>query len=102
MAGLTYHLSAELEGEEPYEITADQRDIAAWELEPFGCAVALSGHKIYSFTRYLAWHASKRINKTKLSWQKWSDVCVNVTSLDLEEGDESGDPGQPAPSAATS
>jgi hypothetical protein len=100
MAALKYNLLVQLEGEpEPYPIVADQRDIAAWELEPFGCAVALSTHKIYSFTRYLAWHASKRINKTKLSWQKWSDVCVDVTSADLEE-DESGDPGLSAPSAA--
>ena len=99
MAGLTYNLIVQLEGEpDPYTIVADQRDIAAWELEPFGCAVALSAHKIYSFTRYLAWHASKRINKTKLAWSKWSDVCVDVTSADVED-DESGDPGRPAPSA---
>jgi hypothetical protein len=101
MAALQYHLIVKLEDAEPYEITADQRDIAAWELEPFGCAVAMSATRIYSFTRYLAWHASRRINKTKLEFRKWSDLCVNVDSADAED-DDSGDPGQTAPSAAIS
>jgi len=102
MSALTYQLTVTLEGPDgpvaPYEITADQRDIAAWEVQPFGCPVAMSATRIYSFVRFLAWHASKRKGLTKHGWDRWSDSCLYVMHSDVE-GDESADPGRTAPSA---
>jgi len=101
MAGLTYDIDLEPENGEPFSVRVDQRDIAAWELEPFGAPVVEHRAKIYTFTRYLAWHALRRTGKTKKSFGNWSDEIVHAEIRD-DEPEGTGDPGQTVPSAVTS
>lgn len=95
---ITFTYRATLEGGDTFEVTADQRDIAAFELEPFGVAFDQAASRPYTFARYLTWHAAKRRALTKLTWAEFSDQCVEIDFVD-EEAD--ADPGHPAASAGS-
>ena len=86
-----------------YKIVADQRDIARWEVQPFGCGFANYADRAMLFVRFIAWSASVRQQKTTLEWEPWSDQCLEVTSLDDLPGAkestlsaDAGDPGRMA------
>lgn len=100
MTALTYDLSAAMEGGSSFEVTADQRDIAKWELEPFGCAVATADSRTYTFTRYLAFSAGRRTGAHTLTWAEFGDQCINVDVVGGEQ-DNAADPGSPAASAGS-
>lgn len=91
MPRIAIKLSVELESGETYEVTADQRDLAALEVSDYGSAV-------HNRARYLAWNASRRVKRYTGTWEKFNtDECAEVISLD-EEGpaadDDSLDPGR--------
>jgi len=99
-----WRLRAELEGGKSFETVADQRDIAAFECEPFGVSLFNFMARPLTMLRYLAWHAGRRQKQHDVAtWEAWGDVCLTVTDLD-EGGEEAPevDPGSPAASAGLS
>lgn len=103
MAGLIFEIHVKPEDGEQFTVIADQRDAAAWELQSFGGPVAYYPQKVYTFCRFLAWSALKRAGKVKRGFDGWSATVEWAELFDNTEleGDESGDPGQTAPSAGT-
>jgi len=100
MATMLFELDVEMEDGEKYVIVADQRDVARWEVQPFGWPVSKIEDKAgMSFFRFLAWSASVRQQKTKEPYETWSDRCIEVMPVDDEESttpDDAGDPGRTA------
>lgn len=86
-----------------FEVVADQRDIAAFEREPFGCSFFAMASRPYTFYRWTAWHAAKRAGSTKLDWEGFDARCMEVDDITPQpaKDDDSGDPGHPAASAGT-
>lgn len=101
MASMLFELTVEMEGEEPYVIVADQRDIARWEVQPFGWPAGQLEEKAgMLFFRFLAWSASVRQRKVTSSFEQWSDTCIEVLPVDDEESEipaDAEDPGQTVP-----
>lgn len=96
-----YPLHVELESGEEWDVTADQRDVARWEIQPFGGAVLEASAKYNTFARFLAWSASTRNETTALTWDAFDKAAVEVAELEQPEGatpDDVADPGSPAAS----
>lgn len=81
------------------DVVADQRDIAAFEVDPDGCSFFEAPARPFTYARFLAWHAARRGKLTTLSLDEWKDQCVHVDTVDTEGEDP--DPGQPVASAGT-
>ena len=90
---LTFDLIVTHEDGTTTAVTADQRDLAAWEMQSFGCS-AVEGlqTKAMAMFRFLAWSAMRRRKLTDLSWQDWTDATPEVESGEAEVPD----PGSPA------
>jgi len=109
MSKIQMELSAEMEDGTTEQVVADQRDIARWEIQPFGCPFAemQGGNRALLAMRWLAWHALHRMGRTTLGWDAWDGQCVEVMPPD-DEGTEDAppaeevDPGRPARSASAS
>jgi len=103
---LLFEFEVEMADGRTYEVVADQRDIARWEVQPFGCGFAEYAARGMAFIRFLAWSASVRQQLTTDPWDAWTDQCLEVTSLEEIRGsalpDDAGDPGRPAPSGEPS
>jgi hypothetical protein len=102
MPGMSWPMTVVLEGEEPRSVTVDQRDIAAWERQPFGCSFSVARDRaLVNFLRFLAWNAMRRqglIDKT-MGWATFDDKCIEATDLQTpEEAGELPDPTKPDPS----
>lgn len=85
-----------LEGGRELVAYSDQRDIAAWEMEPFGCGFFEIPKKAFSFARYVAWRGSRRAKDHAYTWAEWGEQCISVEEL---EDEAPADPGNPAASA---
>jgi len=96
MGAMRFDLQVEMEDGETYAVTADQRDVARWEMSDL-YSVPL---RRLSMVRYLAWAASVRQKLTKLTWEKFQDRAVEVTDVKPEA--EPLDPGQPDPRTESS
>lgn len=81
-----------------YEVVTDQRDVAKWECMPFGTPWVEAERKVFTYSRFLAWNASRRQKRTTETWDDWSEQCVRVEGVEDEEA-AAPDPGQPAASA---
>lgn len=94
-----YHVV--MEGGATWDVVADQRDYAAWEIQPFGCSVAEAFQRVFTYSRFLAWNAGRRAKLHQLTWDKFGQECVAVERVD--DADEEGreDPGQSAASAGS-
>ena len=73
------------------KVTAGQREMAAWEREPFGCATTQAGKTSpVLFYRYLAYAALKRqrslevVNGRPPSFDVWSEDVDEVQPLSDE------------------
>ena len=103
MPSMIMELNVELEDGSTYQVVADQRDIAKWEIQPFGFPAAqMEDRMSMSMLRFLAWSAMTRQQLTALKWDAFNDQCVEAVPLDDEEGSvpaDASDPGQPARSA---
>ncbi len=96
MTVLKVPLIAYMDGGEPIEAQADQRDFAAWEAQP-----EAENDRAWQHTRFrfLAWHAARRtgaIDKA-LSWPDFNEKCVQVNEKssaaeEEPEGEQEGDP----------
>lgn len=107
MAKLLIEMRVEMEDGATHEVVADQRDIAKWEVQDFGCPfphIEERGHLAY---RWLAWSALSRRGLTELGWPQFDAVCLEVTDVPEPEpaGDaeadaaaDAVDPGRTAPS----
>lgn len=73
-----FDLEVTMEGKEPFVITTDQRDQAAFELQPFGVSFGMIRSVESTFARWTAWHMLHRTGQTKLTWEKWTKECVLV------------------------
>lgn len=103
MASLRFELHVELESGESYDLVADQRDIARWEVQDFGWPIQrIEDQATMRFFRYLAWSAATRQQLTSLPWEQYDAQLVEAFPLDDEEGQgtpaDAEDPGQTAPS----
>lgn len=106
MATMLFELTVELEGEAPYTLVADQRDIARWEVQSFGWPVSqLEDKASMAFFRFLGWSASVRTQRTAEGYDAWSAKCLEVMPVEDEESElpaDAADPGLTAASAKPS
>lgn len=98
----TWRIVYELEDQPPAEVVADQRDVAQWELQPFGGPVANEQPVGVTFWRFLAWSACRRRGETKLTWAQWTDQCVEADLAVDPVAEDAEDPGQPGRSVTPS
>lgn len=113
MSVIRYEYTVQLEDGDPIDVVADQRDVARFEVQPFGCAWSEVSGRLHTAMRFTAWSAMFRQGMTKLSWAKFDEQCIEVTDLkrpddDEDQGDEvidqvdPGPAGQPAEPLSTS
>ncbi|MBM0274134.1 hypothetical protein [Micromonospora tarensis] len=99
----TFELRVEMEDGTTHDVVADQRDVARFEVQEFGCSSVDMMSRISTAYRFMAWSVLTRRGETKLTWPKFDATCVEV--IDMPDDEESAvpadaeDPGQPAPSA---
>lgn len=115
MPRLQIELSAEMDDGRTLEVVADQRDVARWEVQPFGCPMSEWSSRINLAYRWLAWSALTRHqllagpDGKQLTWDQFDSLCIEVSDPPGDDGDQGdgvgggdADPGQPDPSAPTS
>lgn len=95
MPTILYELRAEMEDGTTYDVVADQRDLAKWEVQDFGCPFTEMENRAMLASRWLAWSALSRRGLIDLKWPDFDAQCVEVGSI--PEPNEA-DPGQPAQS----
>ena len=72
--------------DEPLQVRADQRDMAAFELEyKIGTSKAIDEMPM-TFFRYLGWHAARRLGKipTDAKREAWLEAVVAIEPPDDE------------------
>ncbi len=89
MPAIKFPIAVEMEGGETWTVTADQRDLAKYELQEF-----YSSARVMTTTRYLAYAASIRQGLTKLTWPKFDAACIYAGDV-VEEAEPNVDPGMP-------
>lgn len=72
-------IDVEMDDGQTWSVVADQRDLARYEVQDF-----YNPARLFTGVRFLAWSASHRAGKTKLSWVPFNASCI-------EAGDPSGD-----------
>lgn len=101
MATMIFELDVEMEDGNFYQVTADQRDIAKWEVQPFGGPFTEFESRALTGMRFLAWSAMTRQQLTSLTWAEFDAECLEVAPPPDEEGqgipDDAEDPGLPVP-----
>lgn len=86
MPSLIIELGVEMEDGSTYKVVADQRDIARFEVQPFGFPAAQMEEKLsMGMLRFLAWSAMTRQQLTTLKWPEFDAKCVEAGPLDDEE-----------------
>lgn len=101
----TFELRVEMEDGTTYDVVADQRDVAKFEVQDFGCSSNVLMSRISTAYRFMAWSALTRRGETKLKWPEFDRQCVEVIDMPDEESAvpaDAEDPGQPVPSEVTS
>lgn len=104
MPGMSWPMKVELEGENPQVVVVDQRDIAAWERQPFGCSFLVAREKaLVNFLRFLSWNAMRRqkMIEPTMGWATFDDRCIEAsddTPEDEAGAEELPDPTKPDPS----
>lgn len=96
MPKLIHRLRAELEDGTDFEVSADQRDVAKWETQPFGTPLNQVASRLFTYQRFIAWSAAKRQGLTKLDWPKFDEQCVCVDAIAGEAEADAENPGNPA------
>ncbi|MBQ1039289.1 hypothetical protein [Micromonospora sp. C81] len=102
MPSMLFELRVEMEDGATYDVVADQRDAAKFEVQPFGCTTSEIASRISTAMRYMAWSALSRRNVITLKWDEFDAQCVEVTDMPDEESvvpADALDPGQTVPSA---
>ncbi|MEV0156876.1 hypothetical protein AB0H57_24535 [Micromonospora sp. NPDC050686] len=110
MARIQVELRVEMEDGTTYDVVADQRDVARWEIQDFGCPFSDIDSRPMLALRWLAWSVLTRRGEITMTWPEFDAVCLEAG--DPGDGDGQGgevtigvdaeDPGTPAPSGRTS
>ena len=96
-----FNLAVEMEDGKAWEVRADQRDFALWEMHPLGVPFHQMFDKPYATLQHLAYTAGKRARlHGYTSFETFAEAAVEVRRLDDPEP-EAEDPGQPVASAGT-
>jgi hypothetical protein len=98
MAKMLFELQVEMDDGATYRVVADQRDVARWEVQPYGWPVAkIEDRMSMLFCRFLGWSAASRQQLTVLSWEDFDGQCVEALPVE-EDGlaDDAADPGRTA------
>ncbi len=86
--------------EEALTVKSDQRDFAAWEAQP---EAENERAWVHTRFRFLAWSAARRaglIDKS-IDWPKFNEeLCIQVTSRDMDEPEDPEGEQEPDPSRA--
>ena len=98
MAKQQYPMTVEMEDGRTWEVTGDQRDVARWEIQPFGGPVSRMSEKLFTFGRFVAWSASVRQGLTDLSWETFDQQAIEVNEQERPEASDAEDPGNRAAS----
>lgn len=105
MPSIRYDFKVEFEDGAELPVTADQRDVAAWEIQPFGTSGTELKSRAYTAFRFMAYNALRRqglVDKA-MGWKTFSDQCVEVTFAKVDEDEAAPDPGLPVrPDASSS
>jgi anti-sigma factor RsiW len=81
-----------LDGRPPQTVTAGQREMAAWEREPFGCGTGVAEtQKPMLFARYLAWRALA-FGGLRTGFAAWDETVDMVDMVDDEATADEADP----------
>lgn len=119
MASILIELHAQLEDGRTFDVVADQRDVARWEIQDFGVPFSITFEtRPMLAMRWLGWCAlSRRDQLDGMTWEEFDAVCVEVADpvadaaagdgdqVDVDQLPEAGegtDPGRPGPSAGSS
>ena len=79
------------------KVVAGQREMAAFEAEPFGCSSAAAMDlRPMTFLRYIAWAALRRTTAGVPAYPKWSAGVDEVAAPDVDEV-PAPDPTNPGP-----
>lgn len=88
-----------------HQVRAGQREMAAWEREPFGCSSTQAADRsAVLFFRYLAWRALWRtrqlpkVEGKSLTWEAWDAIVESVDPAVAQPPPV--DPSSPDPSPA--
>ena len=99
---MMFELSVLMDDGAEHQVVADQRDIARWEVQPFGWPIIkLEEQASMMFFRFIGFSAMIRQRLTTATWDEFNEHCVEVMPVDDEDGegtvpDDAGDPGRPA------
>jgi hypothetical protein len=96
MPSIKYPLTVEMEDGTEHKVTADQRDVAEWEIQPFGTSGTELSQRAYTAFRFLAFSALRRkeILAKGTTWAKFNRECIEV-GFDNDETEAAVDPTQP-------
>lgn len=115
MASILVEIRAEMEDGATFDVVADQRDIAKWEIQDFGCPFTVIDMRMHLGLRWLAWSALTRrsqlpaVDGKPMTWEQFDAVCVEARDQAADDDEEpapgdgfvDADPGMPAPSEDT-
>ena len=89
---------------DPIRVTAGQREMAAWEREPFGCSSIEAGERSpLLFFRYIAYAALRRqrrlevVNGRSPTFEAWDAQIDMVVPADDGDEDAEAEPGPTQP-----
>ena len=101
MAKMLIELRAEMEDGTTHDVVADQRDIAKWEVQDFGCPFSDLDSRPMLALRWLAWSALKRRGMVDMTWDEFDAQCIEAGDPDEESAQpaDANNPGQTVPSA---
>lgn len=97
MGFLRTRMTVEMDDGATWEVFADQRDWARWEVQP---AYSPEVDRIMSRIRFMAYSASIRAGLTDLSWPKFDAACVEAAAP--PDDGETVDPTRPGPPGVSS
>jgi len=99
MAATVMDLEIWVDGaDEPIQVRADQRDMAAFEVEyKVGTSTGIEEMQM-TFFRFLGWHAARRTGKipTNIKRDDWLETVIGVEPADEEEVLVGANPTSPA------
>lgn len=99
MASMLMEIDVEMEGGDTYQVVADQRDMAKWEVQPFGCSFNEFESRGMTAIRFLAWSALSRQQKITMKWDEFNAQCIEAMASGDDEDTDADNPGQTVPSA---
>jgi hypothetical protein len=97
MPQIQYSLSVEMEDGTTYDAVADQRDVARFEIQPFGTSAGEMTSRIYTSMRFLAWSALDRkgLLPKGMDWSRFDRECIEV--VDTPGADDTPKGGKKTP-----